>query len=56
MDHQCSLCAHCGELVDLHDTFRDHCPDCGQPAKWVGDWIDGHERDQAVLARQEELE
>jgi Zn finger protein HypA/HybF involved in hydrogenase expression len=30
-----SICRNCRSAVDLHDTFRETCPECGCDAAWI---------------------
>ena len=44
--HSFSFCKNCGSAVDLHDTFKDECVECGCRS----DWDDSRERQDAWLA------
>ena len=50
--HAFSVCNHCHSVVDLKDTFREDCIECGKDA----DWDDTEETLNRVSRKLEELE
>ena len=49
-----SICLDCGANVDLHDTFRDACPECGGTTGWNDNPADLERRVAAIRSNASE--